>query len=258
MNPKDPIELESRAAERAEEDPAAGASLYLELAAELGEAYPEAAADHAARASELFNEAGDVADSNRAALEAAYYDGLATPRRLKRSLERLEHSHLAAGESLPALRSLHAAARRLGRRLAESGARAAASRASELAWAVEHRLVRRRGGVLKRAAYGLWRLTAGYGERPLRLVVTALVVVYLFGLLYIGVNYLGGGGAPAIVNLNLYDLFGYFGVSLAAFLGGGFTYAGNALGWALVCLEAVLGWLVTLTLVTLLVRRLLR
>lgn len=258
MNPKDPIELESRAAERAEEDPAAGASLYLELAAELGEAYPEAAADHAARAAELFNEAGDAADAHRAALEAAYYDGLATPRRLKAALERLEHSHLAAGESLPALRSLHAAARRLGRRLAESGARAAASRASELAWAVEHRLVRRRGGVLKRAAYGLWRLTAGYGERPLRLVVTALVVVYLFGLLYIGVNYLGGGGAPAIVNLNLYDLFGYFGVSLAAFLGGGFTYAGNALGWALVCLEAVLGWLVTLTLVTLLVRRLLR
>lgn len=248
----------ARARELAVDDPTAAGRLYDELARERAAEHPGEAAGYALRAAELLERVGDEDGARVRLVEAAYLAGLSDAALHRRILERLRGLYLVDGATEGRLRGLRVACRGLAERLRAAGERRAASRTAELAWWSEHQLVKRRDGFLKRFAYGVWRLTAGYGERPLRLVVSALVIVYLFGMLYIAGNFLtlGGGGVPVIINHSVYNLLGYFGISLAAFFGDGFMYAGNALGWVLISLEAVLGWLITLTLVTVLIRRL--
>jgi len=258
MNAGDPNERVERARKLETEDAGAAGRLYAELADERSEEHPAEAAEYAMRAAGLLETAGENDAARKLLTEAVYRAGLSDDALHRRSLERLRDLYLADGATEARLRRLHRTCRRLAERLRAEGERRAASRASHLAWWTEHQLVSRRDGFLKRFAYGVWRLAAGYGERPLRLVVGAALIVYLFGMFYIGGNFIsiGGGGVPVIINHSVYNLVGYFGISLAAFFGDGFHYAGNALGWVLISMEAVLGWLTTLTLVTVLIRRL--
>jgi hypothetical protein len=242
---EDPDRLRSRAAQVEGENPASAAVYYLQAA-------------------ELLAGAGDDDGADRAALDALHPAGLGDPALLKAALERLRQNYIGGDRSDAERRALMGKLHGVAGRLEDSRAPRSASRVHHLAWETEHELVRRsaRAGGLKTTlrcfTLWLWRVFAGYGERPLRLLVTAAGVVYLFGVLFIGFNLLAVrlNVIPAIATPNIYDLLGYFGISLAAFVGNGFAYAGDASGWLLVCLEAVLGWLVMVSFVTVIIRRL--
>jgi uncharacterized membrane protein YoaT (DUF817 family) len=242
---EDPDHLQSRA-ERIEGDNPASAAVYLLQAAELLAA------------------SGDDDGADRAVLRALHPAGLGDPALLEEALDSLRRTCVGGDRSDAERRALFRKLLGAAERLEGSRAHRSASRVRQLAWETEHALVRHsaRAGGLKPAfrslTLWLWRVFAGYGERPLRLLATAAGVVYLFGVLFIALNLLAVhlNVLPSVTAPNIYDLLGYFGISLAAFFGNGFTYASDASGWILVSLEAVIGWLVMVSFITIIVRRL--
>jgi len=242
---EDPDHLRSRAAQVEGENPTSAAVYYLQAA-------------------ELLAASGDGDGADRAALDALHPAGLSDPALLGEALDSLRRDYVDGDRSDAERRALLPRLHGIAARLEGSRERGSASRVRRLAWETEHELVRRSaraGGLrttLRCLVLWLWRVFAGYGERPLRLLATAGGVVYLFGILFIGLNLLAVhlNVLPAITAPNIYDLLGYFGISLAAFVGNGFAYASDASGWILVSLEAVIGWLVMVSFVTVIVRRL--
>ncbi len=244
--PEDPTRLLERAAELEGENPLSAAASYL-------------------HAVELLTESGEGDEADRAAQDALYPSGLSDPALLEQALASLRRDYIGEDRSDAELRNLHRKLQNVADRLQKSSVRGSAGRVRYLGWEIEHELTRRRarsGGFipsLRTFTLWLWRVLAGYGEKPLRLVTGALVTVYLFGVLFIAVNLIAVrlNILPAITNTNVYDLLGYFGVSLAAFIGNGFAYAGDSVGWLLVSLEAVIGWLIMISFITVVIRRLL-
>ncbi|OGD72506.1 MAG: hypothetical protein A2Y64_03150 [Candidatus Coatesbacteria bacterium RBG_13_66_14] len=242
---EDPDRLRSRAALIEGENPASAAVYYLQAA-------------------ELLAGAGDGDGADRASLEALHPAGLGDPALLADALDSLRRGHIGGDRSDAERRALIQKLLGVAGRLEDARAHRSASRVRHLAWETEHELARRRaraGGLkptLRCLALWLWRVFAGYGERPLRLLAAAGGTVYLFGVLYIGLNLLAVqlNVLPAVTTPNIYDLLGYFGISLAAFVGNGFAYASDAAGWILVSLEAVIGWVVMVSFVTVIARRL--
>jgi uncharacterized membrane protein YoaT (DUF817 family) len=236
----------------------------LERAARIEAENPTSAAVYYLQAAELLAGSGSGDEAVRAALGALYPAGLSDPALLEQALDSLRRDYVGGDRSDGELRAFAQKLLGVAGRLEDSSARKAASRVRHLAWETEHALVRRRaksGGLtnsLKCLALWFWRVFAGYGERPLRLLAAAGGTVYLFGVLFIALNLLAVqlNVMPAITTPNIYDLTGYFGISLAAFVGNGFAYASDSAGWLLVSLEAVIGWLVMVSFVTVIVRRL--
>jgi hypothetical protein len=237
----------------------------LERAAGLEGENPLGAAACYLQAAELLAGSGSGDEAERAALGALYPAGLSDPVLLKQALASLRRDCIGGERSDAELRDFHRKLLSVAARLQESSALSAAARVRYLGWEIEHELLRRSARVggflpsLRCFVLWLWRVLAGYGERPLRLVAGALVTVYIFGVLFVTVNLIAVrlNVLPSIANTNVYDLLGYFGVSLAAFFGNGFAYAGDSTGWLLVSTEAVLGWLLTVAFITVVVRRLL-
>ncbi|HUT99449.1 MAG TPA: hypothetical protein VM054_10290 [bacterium] len=236
----------------------------LERAAQIEGENPTSAAMYYLQAAELLAGSGDGDGADRAALGALHPAGLGDPALLDEALDSLRRDYVGGDRSDAERRALMRKLLRAAGRLEDSSAPRSAGRVRYLAWETEHALVRRsaRAGGLKPTLHcftlWLWRVFAGYGERPLRLLTAGGGVVYLFGVLFIGLNLLAIhlNVLPAVTTPNIYDLLGYFGISLAAFVGNGFAYAGDASGWILVSLEAVIGWLVMVSFVTVIVRRL--
>ncbi|MCX7022425.1 MAG: hypothetical protein NTW26_09175 [bacterium] len=236
----------------------------LERAAQIEGENPTSAAMYYLQAAELLAGSGDGDGADRAALEALHPAGLGDPALLREALDSLRRDYVGGDRSDGERRAFIQKLLSIAGRLEDSSAHRSAGRVRHLAWETEHALVRRcaRAGGLKPAlrcfTLWLWRVFAGYGERPFRLLVTAGGAVYLFGILFIGLNLLAIrlNVLPAIATPNIYDLTGYFGISLAALVGNGFAYAADASGWILVSLEAVIGWLVMVSFVTVIVRRL--
>lgn len=262
--PLSPTEIESRARELEQDSPAEAARLYQQLAEGQAPLRAETAARHYFSAAALYERADATEQARAMAGAALYHDGLSGLALHKATLDKLRRLCRVGETDETGLRLLYRVYSETAKRLAEAGSRRAASKLRFQAAILEHRLIHFESGSgrfrrkLRSFFLAIWRLVAGYGERPARLVVTALVVVYLFGIFFILVNYDAtvAGYYPPIDSSRLYSLFDYFGISTAAFFGDGFAFALAPVGWLLIGLEAALGWLITLAMVVVLFRRL--
>ena len=262
--PLSPAELESRARELEPDSPTEAARLYQQLAEQQATLRAETAARYYFSAAALYERVDAIEQARTMAREALYHDGLSGLALHKATLDKLRRLCQVGETNETGLRLLYSIYAETAKRLAEAGSRRAASKLRFQAAILEHRLVHFESGIgrfrkgVRSFFLAMWRMVAGYGERPLRLIITAVAVVYLFGLFFILVNYdaVTAGYYPPIDSSRLYSLFDYFGISTAAFFGDGFAFALAPVGWLLIGLEAALGWLITLAMVVVLFRRL--
>jgi len=266
-HPTEPLslqELESRARELEPDSPAEAAWLYQQLAEQQTSLPAEATARYYFSAAALYERVDEIEQARAMAAEVLYHDGLCGLALHKATLDKLRRLCRSELSDESGLRLLYRIYAETAKRLGEAGSHRAASKLRFQAAILQHRLVhfesgsgRFRKGV-RSFFLALWRMVSGYGERPVRLIITAVAVVYLFGIFFILVNYdaVTAGYYPPIDSSKLYSLFDYFGISTAAFFGDGFAFALAPVGWLLIGLEAALGWLITLAMVVVLFRRL--